>query len=160
MNGVIIGPKNKKGTRRSYLALGPEVAKWAMVPVTSKEQRTSQNQILDPSTPPGFEHVAHPRIISVDESEHKYDQESSTTEEEGSNALESSPSDNDQEAEAKWGVGKELGLSTRIDSMAVQAIIEELVERKRDHKRKKRKGGRKMKKDGETPKPSDVMSLL
>lgn len=130
VNDVKNGPWDKKDTMGSNLMLGPDVTKWALVSFTSTDRRSSQNAILDPCVPPGFEHVVDPRGTSIIDSDYKFEQDYSSSEVEGSAASDSSPSDNDQEAEATWEVGKELGLSIGIDSVAVQVIIEEMVERK------------------------------
>ena len=69
---------------------------------------------------------------------------------------EPSNSDIEHEAETAWETGKKLGLTAGVDAMAVQAIVEELVERKGNRRRKKRKGGCKTKKDGTIDQSGDI----
>ena len=75
-----------------------------------------------------------------------------------SNASKSFENENEHEAKASWEMGKDLGLSTSFDVVAMQAIIEELVERKGKRRGKEGRGARKANNVEGDLEPGDVMT--
>ena len=160
-NASLNEPIDRATAMESNQVLGQESSKKAMVPYARTVEVNHQQDSMDPNILPNFTTIA--KTGPAHENNAMCDIEHDTEDEvaDGTNSVEFSDREKEQEAEASWAMGKEIGLLTKIDYATIQAIMEELVAHKWDRRKKnKKKGKRKAKKNGGDTKSGEVSTPL